>query len=221
MSKEKRICKNCNKEFQPCHKTSEFCSKNCATSFRNKQKLLEGTHNFLNIDRSKLALDRVRLGTHPFIKGNMSEDTLKKKAIGISNARKKEAKEHRHPWQNPKNFIENEYIRSLNISKSRGLTEVIMYISDTNFKDTFKIGWTYDLKIRSKDNRTIELYNLSEIFKGIPEDVILIEKLTKQKFFNEDYYVLYKSTEIFPIEIKDEVINFINLQRLSLNGSTS
>jgi len=95
-----------------------------------------------------------------------------------------------------------------------------MYISDTEFDGTFKIGWTYDLEIRTKDNRTTKLINLVELFKGNPEDIILIEKLTKQKFFNEEYYKLYKSTEIFPLSLKEEIIDFINLQRLSLNGST-
>ena len=219
--KEKRICKNCGKEFEPCHKTSEFCSKGCATSYRNKQKMLDGTHNFYDLDRSKMAKDKVANGTHPFLKGNMSKESLKKKAEGISKARKKEAEEHRHSWQNPKNFIENEYSRSINVSRSRELTEVIMYISDTEFEGTFKIGWTYDLEIRTKDSRTTKLINLVELFKGNPEDIILIEKLTKQKFFNEEYYKLYKSTEIFPLGLKEEIIDFINLQRLSLNGSTS
>ena len=41
MMKEKRFCKNCGKEFIPCHKTSEFCSKSCATTWRNKEKKLK------------------------------------------------------------------------------------------------------------------------------------------------------------------------------------
>ena len=220
-SKENRICKECGKEFEPCKKTSEFCSKSCATSFRNKQKILDGTHNFNQIDRSKIAKDRVKKGTHPFLKGNMSEEALKRKAEGISKARKQEAIEHKHAWQNPKNFIENEYSRSLSISRTRELVEVIFYISDTNFPDTFKIGWTYDLEIREKDNRTYKISGLiEELFRGKPEEIILIEKLVKSKFFKEEYFQLYHSTEIFPISLKNDIIDFINLQRLSLNGST-
>jgi len=219
--KEKRICKTCGKEFEPCKKTSEFCSKSCATSYRNKQKLLDGTHNFNTIDRSKIAKDRVNNGTHPFLKGNMSEDALKRKAEGISKARKLEALEHRHLWQNPKNFIENEYSRSLSVSNSRGLTNVIFYISDTDYPDTFKIGWTYDTEIREKDSRTYKISGIKELFRGIPEEIIMIEKLVKIKFFNENYYSTYHSTEIFPNTLKNEIINFINLQRLSLRGSTS
>lgn len=43
---EKHLCKNCGKEFIPCHKTSVFCSKSCATSWRNKEEVKNGTHNF-------------------------------------------------------------------------------------------------------------------------------------------------------------------------------
>jgi hypothetical protein len=211
----KRICKNCGKEFTPCKKTSEFCSKSCATSYRNKQKIRDGTHNFNKIDRSKIAKDRVENGTHPFLKGNMKEDALKRKAEGISKARKLEAKEHKHPWQNPKNFIENEYSRSINTSKSRNLKEIIFYLSKTEYNDTFKIGWTYDTEIREKDNRTYQITGITELFRGCPDEVILIEKLTKQKFFNKDYYELYHSTEIFPNSLKNEILEFINLQRLS------
>ena len=77
--KETRTCKECGKDFIPCHLTSEFCSKSCATAWRNKKKLENGTHNFNNIDRSKIAKDSVNNRTHPFLKGNMSEDALKKR----------------------------------------------------------------------------------------------------------------------------------------------
>ena len=219
---EKRICKECGKEFDPFKKTSEFCSKSCATKYRNKQKIKDGTHNFYRLDRSSLAKSRVENGTHPFLKNNFSEESLKKKAEGISKARKKEAEEHQHAWQNPKNFIENEYSRSLNVSKNRNLEEVIFYIAETNIEGTFKIGWTYNIEIREKDERNCyTVSNLVELFRGTPDDIILIEKLVKLEFFNEEYYKLYHSTEIFPIKLKDDILNFINLQRLSLHGSTS
>ena len=216
--KEEKLCKQCGKKFVPCHPTSEFCSKGCATKYRNLRKLEDGTHNFYNIDRSKIAKERVENGTHPFLTGNMSEDALKRKAIGISEARKREAEKHQHPWQNPINFIENEYSRSINVSNSRGLTEAIFYIADTEFTDTFKIGWTYDTEIRERDTRTTQLHNLCELLRGIPEDIISLEKAVKQKFFCEGYYDIYKSTEIFPNSIRQEVLDFINLnnpQRLS------
>lgn len=214
--KEMKICKECGKEFIPCKKTSEFCSKSCATKYRNNQKILDGTHNFYKLDRSRLALDKVNKGIHPFQRGNMSKESLAKKAEGISKARKKEALEHRHAWQNPKNFIENEYSRSISISKSRKLEEVIFYIADTDYPETFKIGWTFDLKIRENDFRTHKILNIQELFRGIPEKVILLEKRVKEAFFNVEYYNSYKSTEIFPISIKEDIIKFINLQRLSL-----
>ena len=214
--KKVKICKECRKEFIPCKKTSEFCSKSCAIKYRNKQKILDGTHNFYDLNRSKLALDKVNKGIHPFQKGNMSEEALAKKAKGISRARKKETSEHRHAWQNPKNFIENEYSRSISISKSRELEEVILYIADTDYPETFKIGWTFDLKIREKDIRTHKISNIQELFRGVPEKIILLEKLVKEAFFNIEYYNSYKSTEIFPLSIKEDIIKFINLQRLSL-----
>lgn len=209
--KEKRICKECKKEFEPCHSTSEFCSKSCATKYRNLKKLKDGTHNFFNIDRSKIAKERVKNGTHPFLTGNMSLDALERKAKGISKARKQQSAEHLHPWQQPKNFINNEYSRSINVSKKRNLTEAMLYISDTEIEDTFKVGWTYDLKIREKDSRTYIIHNLKLIVKGNPEEIIDIEKKIKEKFFNEKYFNLYNSTEIFPNSIKDDVISFIKI----------
>lgn len=209
--KEKRICKECGKEFEPCHSTSEFCSKSCATKYRNKEKLKDGTHNFFNIDRSRIAKERVENGTHPFLSGNMSADALERKAKGISEARKQQALEHTHPWQQPKNFINNEYSRSINVSKKRGLTEAILYISDTDIEDTFKIGWTYDLEIRERDGRTRAIHNLTLIVKGSPEEIIEIEKKIKENFFNEEYFGLYGSTEIFPNSIKNDVMEFIKI----------
>ena len=214
------LCKWCGKPFTPCHKTSVFCSKSCATSYRNFEKLKNGTHNFNKIDRSKIAKERVLNGTHPFLKGNMSKEALEKKAKGISEARKREAKEHKHAWQNPKNFILNEFSRSLNTAKNRDLSTAIFYIAETDFPDTFKIGWTYSLEIREQDNRTIKIHNLIEIFQDSPENVILIEKLVKETFFNPEYFAIYNSTEIFPVSLKNDILDFINQQRLLLNGGT-
>lgn len=215
------LCKWCGNPFVPCHKDSVFCSKSCATSYRNKTKLENGTHNFYNIDRSKIAKDRVNNGTHPFLSGNMSEEALQRKYDGISKARKQEASEHRHPWQNPKNFIENEYSRSINTAKERGLSVAILYIAETDFPQTIKIGWTYDINIRENDNRTINIHNLIEIYRDCPDNIILIEKLVKNNFFNSEYYEKYKSTEIFPEVLKNEILDFINQQRLLLKGGTS
>ena len=55
-----RICKQCGKEFEPCHPTSEFCSKSCATRYRNNEKMKDGSHNFYKLDRSKIAKDKVK-----------------------------------------------------------------------------------------------------------------------------------------------------------------
>lgn len=222
--KETRKCKQCGESFVPCHPDSEFCSKGCATKYRNLQKLKDGTHNFYNIDRSKIAKDRVEAGTHPFLKGNMSEEALERKAKGISAARKREAENHTHPWQQPSNFIANEYSRSMHVSENRGLTETILYIADTEFENTFKIGWTYDTEIREKDSRTTKIHKVTELLRGTPDFVISLERDIKQKFFKEEYYQLYNSTEVFPNSIRQDVIDFINLtnlQRLSQGGSTS
>lgn len=218
--KEERLCKQCGKIFTPCHKTSLFCSKSCATRFRNLQKLKDGSHNFYNLDYSSLAKSKVINGTHPFLSGNMSEDALRKKAKGIREARLLESKQHKHAWQNPKNFINNEYSRSLSSISNRNVSEIVLYIGETEYEGTFKIGWTYDLKIREKDNRTTTIRNLKEVLRGSPEKIIRIEKDVKEKFFSKSYYDSYKSTEIFPSGIKDKVIKFIkslnNPQRLSL-----
>lgn len=87
----KHFCKNCGKEFIPCHKTSLFCSKSCATSWRNKEKLKDGTHNFIGMDRGLAARRLVAEGKHPFQKGNMSEEALKRKAKEIKQAKLKES----------------------------------------------------------------------------------------------------------------------------------
>lgn len=211
MMKEKRFCKNCGKEFIPCHKTSEFCSKSCATTWRNKEKIKDGTHNFYSMDKGKAARNMIKNGKHPFQKGNMSEEALKRKAEGIKKARLKESKEHRHPWQNPINFINNEYSLSLNKSAKRNLTTVFLYIAECEFDDAIKIGWTYDLNIRERDPRCHNLKNLVQIKSGTPEYILKIEKDIKQKFFNEEYFNKYHSTEIFPKTLKQEILDFINL----------
>ena len=153
----------------------------------------------------------------------MSEEALERKAKGISAARKREAENHTHPWQQPNNFIANEYSRSMHVSENRGLTETTLYIADTEFEDTFKIGWTYDTEIREKDSRTAKIHKVTELLRGTPDFVISLERDIKQKFFKEEYYQLYNSTEVFPNSIRQDVINFINsanLQRLSQGGST-
>ena len=37
----------------------------------------------------------------------MYEEALKKKAEGIKKTKKRESENHTHPWQQPKNFINN------------------------------------------------------------------------------------------------------------------
>lgn len=208
----KHFCKNCGKEFIPCHKTSLFCSKSCATSWRNKEKLKDGTHNFIGMDKGLAARKLVAEGKHPFQKGNMSEDALKRKAKGIKQARLKESKEHKHAWQQPKNFIENEFSRSFSVlNKSSYTNDIYLYIAECDdYIDAIKIGWTRNIKIREKDSRTIKIKNLQIIKTGKINEILNLEKEIKLKFFNEDYYKLYNSTEIFPIEQKQNILNFIN-----------
>lgn len=206
-----RICKFCGKEFIPCHKTSEFCSKSCATSFRNREKLNNGTHNFIGMDHGKASRELVKLGKHPFQKGNMSEESLEKKLLGIKKARLKEAEEHRHSWQNPKNFIENEYSRSMSVLEKFN-DSIYFYIADCqDFDDAFKIGWTRDLSIREKDSRTMKIMNLEGLRKDSKEIILLLEKELKLRYFNKEYFDKYHSTEIFPKSIKTEIIDFILL----------
>lgn len=206
----KHYCKNCGKEFNPCHKTSVFCSKSCAVSWRNKEKVKDGTHNFNKIDRSAQQKLRIENGTHQFLSGNMSDESLKLKAEGIRNARLRESKNGTHPWQNPKNWILNEYRRSLNIAKKRGLSVIDLYISDCEFDGYFKIGWTYNTDMRSWDSRTHEIINPIKVKSGNIESIIQLEMEIKLRFFNLDISKKLNSTEIFPNSIKDEVINFIN-----------
>lgn len=103
---------------------------------------------------------------------------------------------------------------------NRKVSELVLYIGETEFEDTFKIGWTYDLKIREKDSRTTTISNLKEIMRGSPKFIVDVEKMVKEKFFSRSYYDSYKSTEIFPNSIKDKVLDYINSlnnpQRLSL-----
>ena len=205
-----RICKQCGKEFEPCHSTSEFCSKSCATRYRNNEKIKDGSHNFYKLDRSKMAKDKVKNGTHPFLTGNMSKDALERKAAGIKRARIREAAEHKHPWQDPKNFINNEYSLSLNKSRKRGLSIVYLYYSECEFPDSIKIGWTYDVTIREKDPRCHDLRNITILKEGSPEEIILLEKNIKEKFYNKEYFNLYHSTEIFPKSLFEQIIEFIN-----------
>jgi hypothetical protein len=209
--KEKRICKFCGKEFIPCHKTSVFCSKSCATSFRNREKVKDGTHNFIGMDHGAAAREKVKNGTHPFLKGNMSEESILKQREGIKRARLRESQEHRHPWQNPKNFIENEYSRSNSIMRDY-TGKIYLYIADCpDFEDAFKIGWTRDLEIREKDSRTLEINHLMSLKIDFPEIILKIERDIKIKFFNQEFYNKYHSTEIFPNSLKSEILNFISL----------
>lgn len=204
-----KLCKNCNKEFNPCHKTSEFCSKSCATSWRNKQKVKDGTHNFNKLDRASLAKKRIENGTHPFLKGNMSEESLEKKHLGIKLARLNESKNGVHPWQNPKNWIDNEFSRSKGVVKKRNLDYIELYVSDCEFDGYFKIGWTYNTSMRYWDSRTHEVKNAVMIKSGNPDFILNCERLVKKKFFNEEISRRLDSTEIFPNCIKSEVIEYI------------
>lgn len=206
----KHYCKNCGKEFNPCHKTSVFCSKSCATSWRNKEKVKDGTHNFNKIDRREQQRIRVENGTHPFVKGNMSEASLKLKAEGIRKARIRETEDGRHPWQDPKNWILNEHNRSLNVAKKRRLTEIELYIANCEFDGYFKIGWTYNTDMRYWDVRTHEVIDAVKLKSGGIDYIIGLEMKVKLKFFNPIISRELNSTEIFPNSIKDEVLDFIN-----------
>lgn len=163
----------------------------------------------MGVDHGDNARKMVKEGTHPFLKGNMSPEILRKKSEGIRQARLKESSEHKHPWQNPKNFIENEYSRSFSSISKRNLTEAYLYFAECEFPNAFKLGWTSDPTMRENDNRTIKIKNLSIILKGDPKFIIELEKQIKLNFFDESLYKLYNSTEIFPSNLKTDILNFI------------
>lgn len=202
-------CKTCNCNSIRVY-ANDFCSKGCYLSFRNQESIKDGSHNFGSDFSRKSAQLQVLQGKHPFQKGNMDEETLNRKYKGISKARKEEASKGTHLWQRPEVWINNEFSRSLNVANKRGLTEASLYISDCELDDHFKIGWTTDINMREADSRTWKLKNLKVIKIGTPEEIITLEKEVKLRFFNREFSVKHKSTEIFLNTIKGDVLDFIS-----------
>lgn len=188
-----------------------FCSKTCCISNRNKSRMASGTHEFQIpgfIDNARAI--QLSKGLHPFQSGNMNSESLKLKAEGISKARIREKHTGTHIWQRPFVWINNEFSRSLTVVSRDKLSILYLYISDCELQDHFKIGWTRDSRIRSIDTRTHLLNNVMELRSGIPLMILELEKDIKLKFYNEQFSIKNKTTEIFPNSIKSEVLDFIN-----------
>ena len=203
------VCKNCGCKSLRVY-GGEFCSINCCTTHRNNKMIDEGTHNFTEPGFHEYVLDcQIKKGLHPFQSGNMDEDALKRKAIGISKARQLEAESGIHIWQRLDTRINNEWSRSLSVAESRGLTEIYLYISDCEYENRFKIGWTYDTYCRSLDTRTHDLSNLEVIKVGSPEFIINLERDIKVKFKDEKFYKEFHVTEMFDESLRSEILLFV------------
>lgn len=205
-------CKDCGIEISA---KRQFCSKNCATSYRNWIKVQDGTHNLLSQNGgSENAIrhnnEMVEQGIHPFLSGNMSEDSLELKSEGIRKARLKESSEGNHPWQSLSSRINNEYSRSLSVIDNKGYKDLILYISDCEFSESIKIGWTSNDYTREFDNRTHSLSNLNSIRVSDSYYIVKLEYDIKLNFCTEEYFSKFNSTEIFPKELKSDIIKFIN-----------
>lgn len=202
------ICEHCNcKSARKYAKT--FCSKGCYLTKRNLSKIVDGSHNFGHEYSKRSTAIQISKGLHPFQKGNMDEETLKRKFEGISRARKQEAKVGTHIWQRPETWINNEYSRSLSVITKRNLNLIHLYIADCDVEECFKIGWTSDITMREMDKRTRDLSNLVIVKSGNPIDIINLEKIIKLKFLNVDFSYKHKSTEIFPNSMRDAVVKYI------------
>jgi len=162
------------------------------------------------MDRSKNAKIQIEKGTHPFLPDNMTEESLEKKRQGIKSARLRESSKGIHPWQNPWNWIDNEYSRSISVVKKRGLSEIELYVSDCEFDGYFKIGWTYNTEMRYWDSRTHEVKNATKLRSGSPTEILGIERLVKKTYYDEENSKFTNSTEIFPNSKKEIILEFIN-----------
>jgi len=205
-----KYCNWCKEKEIPNYQT--YCSKSCATSYRNDKAVREGTHNLLSSNGgSKMATEnnykRVADGTHPFF--NMSEESRILAGIGISKARLEESRLGTHPWQQSNSWINNEFSRSLSIIKRDNLQTLSLYYSDCSLDGHFKIGWSRDVDYREIDNRTHQLSNVVELRSGDALFIITLEKDLKWKFFDEERSNRIKSTEIFPNHLKNDILNYV------------
>lgn len=208
-----KICLECGDEFNDYKGSMKFCCKSCATSYRNRVAVENGTHNLLSCNGgSEIARNsnyaRVANGSHPFLTGNMTEDQLDRKAEGIRLARLRESEEGTQIWQSFTNRINNEYSRSISIVERDDLNSLDLYYAKVD--EYLKIGWSRDSDYRSLDTREFELSDLTCILTANSYSVIDLEYQIKKSFHDDDLGMQTRSTELFQYDKLDEILEFIN-----------
>jgi len=203
------ICIVCNKEYTKGY-GSDTCSRSCCTRKWNAIRVKNGTCNLLKRNGgSELARkhnkDMAIKGIHPF--QNMDEESLKKKAEGISKARIAEKELGTHIWQRINIRINNEY--SIQLSKNKETTMMFFYIASTGNSEYFKLGVSKDSYHRSS-YYLYPLYHLHTICKGDAITIITLERDLKRSFITQEMYDSNKSTEMFKLDDYERIVEFID-----------
>lgn len=207
-----KICKNCGKQYEGYGLT--FCSKSCAITYRNNEKVRNGTLNLLSKNGgSELAVrhnqEMVEQGIHPFLNQNKSNEFVEKQSQGISEARKREAEEGTHIWQRPEVRINNEWSKEYSVCERDGIKMMYLYLAECNIPGHFKFGVTRDIDYRTWDTRSWELTNIEELLYGSYDKIIDLERDLKHHFLNEERFKKFNSGEVLPIGLLDEFREFV------------
>lgn len=208
-----KVCPNCGQEFETRDGRQECCSKHCSISLSHKRRKESGKpHHWSKesgYDHKAHNEDMVKKGIHPFLKQNFSEETRVENGHKISDARHKEAEEHKHIWQQRETRIRNEYSREMNIYSKKGINSLQLYMSEVpDLNNVIKIGVTIDINMRGNDQRFPILNPI--VIKSGDLSILELERDIKLKFSSNETFNKYKSYEIYPIELKEEILKFIN-----------
>lgn len=240
---------------------SNGCCTSHSHSYSNKIRITNGTHNFLEIDRSSVVRNMIENGTHPWLSKNSEgmrernyqkqiergtfklsdKDVIDKRNESIRNIPKevrseissKVAKERvkngthpwlkggnndaskrmknlaesgRHPWQKKTNRVKSHY-KSF-ISKGNLDDVCSLYITELESDPSIiKIGASHDVDRRSGFHGNCGYKNLQVLKVSDRLSIGDLEMKIKNHFIDNS---IGSSVEIFPIELRNDIINFIN-----------
>lgn len=211
-------CANCGKPTKINNESDgfrKFCGKQCSGSHTNKLRVKRGGHPFLfgNFDEDlrarqlELAHQKTREmakdGTHPFY--HLSEESIKKSRVKTA---KIKSEKGINGLQVLSTQIKTAYSDGVNRCNKGGYDKIFLYYSLMS-EDSFKIGWTSNLKIRAKQCWG-GLPNIHPILEDHPDKILNIEMQIKLKYCTKESRAKYGSTEIFDIKYLPEVLNYVS-----------
>lgn len=208
-------CKHCGKELRWGGITIgypiKFCSYSCSTSYRYDHP--EEYENFINIQN-----EIYKNGSVGYMRSNPEKYKDSLESYENFNKNGGAAEVMRNRMNDEEKFIyECKLSKGTAYSKYSDVTEAFLYVQI--FNDKIKVGTSKLLNAECRRLCSVK-YNNDNIppledyvFKGAVKDVVECEYLSKVKNFSNLYSI--DSTEIFKLDARASIFNYINEFKLS------